>query len=73
MVHLTELLVVSALTPQTSYAVFLPQPLNTDAVLQSVTANQNVNGLHISSPKHFVYSCIGKHYLWLPTSYLTQS
>ena len=57
MVYFIKLLVASSNTPQTFRVVFLLRPLNAD-VSQAVIAYQNGNALHISSPKHFKYSCI---------------
>ena len=63
MVYFIKLLVASSKTPQTSHALFLPLPLNTNTVSQPVIAYQNGNTLYISSPKHFAYSCIGSNLL----------
>ena len=72
MVYLTKLLVVSSKTSQTPHTVFLPQPLNTNAMSELVIAYQNDKALHISSPKHIPYSCIDSHLLCIPTPYSTK-
>ena len=58
-----KLFKASSKKPQTFHAVFLPRQLNADTVSQPVIAYQNSNTQHISSPKHFAYSCIGNHLL----------
>ena len=63
MVYFIKLLVDSPKILQASHAVLLPLPLNAVTMSQPVIVNKNGNALHISSPKHFAYSCIGSHLL----------
>ena len=69
MTYVRKLPVASSETFQASHVIFLPKPLNADNVSQPVIASQNSKALHISSSKHFAYSCICS-YLWR-TSYST--